>query len=325
MGSGGGCLIPTANGSPLLRRALLWTVGGGVAAVILFALLGDWTKLGPALTGFPVPLLLLAGGFSLLNYLLRFLKWHWFLDRLGFAPPPGMSAEVFLAGFALTVTPGKVGEFVKAVLLHRGRGTPYGASLSVLLLDRFLDFGALFLLAGLGLTLGKFSPALLLLPLGAMAAGLLLLRHRGAMGWVLGFLRRRFPRAGAVERLESLYHQGLPLLGWEVLLGGLALSVAAWAAEGYGFFLVARHFGGTFGPGAGVFIYAAATVGGALSLLPGGLGVTEGGLAALAVAFGMTAAGAVGAAMVCRLLTLWLAVALGWGVFALSPRLRKML
>ena len=49
-------------------------------------------------------------GLSLLNYALRFVRWQWYLSRLGHAIPAPQRALIYLAGFALTTTPGKAGE-----------------------------------------------------------------------------------------------------------------------------------------------------------------------------------------------------------------------
>jgi uncharacterized protein (TIRG00374 family) len=61
------------------------------------------------------------------------------------------------------------------------------------------------------------------------------------------------------------------------------------------------------------FIYALTTVGGALSFLPGGLGVTEGGMVGLLIAAGgaVDRPTASAATILTRLATLWNAVALG--------------
>jgi uncharacterized protein (TIRG00374 family) len=64
---------------------------------------------------------------------------------------------------------------------------------------------------------------------------------------------------------------------------------------------------------AGTFIYASMTVAGALSFLPGGLGVTEAGMLALLGQLGTGTGRSVAAAatFVTRLCTLWYAVMVG--------------
>ena len=64
--------------------------------------------------------------------------------------------------------------------------------------------------------------------------------------------------------------------------------------------------------GDAIGIYAAAIVVGAVSFLPGGLGTTEAAMVTLLVNYGLGIPEAIVLTIVCRLLTLWIAVLLGW-------------
>jgi len=74
--------------------------------------------------------------------------------------------------------------------------------------------------------------------------------------------------------------------------------------------------------GLAIVIYAGTTIAGALSFLPGGLGVTEGAmtLALVSGAAHFDRASAVAATLLTRLATLWFAVALGIAFLALARR-----
>jgi uncharacterized protein (TIRG00374 family) len=109
--------------------------------------------------------------------------------------------------------------------------------------------------------------------------------------------------------------------------GPLALatvfSTASWFLECLAFWVVVQGFpGAALGLRAATFIYAAMTVAGALSFLPGGLGVTEAGMLALLVRFGsgLVRGNAAAATFVTRACTLWFAVALGLPALVLYAR-----
>ena len=74
-----------------------------------------------------------------------------------------------------------------------------------------------------------------------------------------------------------------------------------------------RGFGATASLPLATFIYAATTVAGAVSFLPGGLGVQEGGMIGLLVAAGggISEPAAFAATFVTRVCTLWYAVLVG--------------
>jgi uncharacterized protein (TIRG00374 family) len=113
--------------------------------------------------------------------------------------------------------------------------------------------------------------------------------------------------------------------------GALAVSVLGsllvWGLEGLAFALCLRALG-FFGltVAAAVSVYAVSTIIGALTFLPGGIGITEASIAGLLVAAGMPAPAASAATLLIRLVTLWLGVAVGWIALATRPReLRRLL
>jgi uncharacterized protein (TIRG00374 family) len=98
--------------------------------------------------------------------------------------------------------------------------------------------------------------------------------------------------------------------------------VVAWLAECVGFALIVSGFPGTQVPlSLAILIYASTTVAGALSFLPGGLVVTEAGMAwLLESARGADQATAAAATILTRLATLWFAVVIGLVALAVLRR-----
>jgi glycosyltransferase 2 family protein len=99
-----------------------------------------------------------------------------------------------------------------------------------------------------------------------------------------------------------------------MLIGGLALGLLSWGAEAVGFKLVGDviHPEAPLSWAAAMGIYATAILVGALSFLPGGLGSTEAVMTSLLYAQGYALPQALLLTMLCRILTLWLAVVIGW-------------
>ena len=97
------------------------------------------------------------------------------------------------------------------------------------------------------------------------------------------------------------------------LLWAVVLGAGAWFAECLGFHLVVLGTGVDVGVIHATFIYSFATLFGAVTMLLGGLGPTEGSMSGLLVLEGMPLPDAVAATFVIRVCTLWFAVALGGG------------
>ena len=307
------------------RNIALWTVLSAVLIFILLSLISDLDTLKKALIDFPLGLLVPIGLLSLGNYFLRYIKWHWYLKLLGHRISRFPNFLVFLSGFALTVTPGKVGEFIKAYIVKERFNVPYTASTAVLLMERFTDVAAIVLLSCLGLFLSFWHWSIAVLSILAMFAFLMLLRNRSFVGWVIDQTTRFRLLKRFSGPLRTFYDEGWILLEMGVFIRALLLSLVAWFLEGLGYALVAWGLGSAITLMEGVFIYSVALLGGALTLFLGGLGATEGGMVGLGIIFGMSRVTSAAATIIIRVMTLWFAVLIGWGVFLFTPSLRSLL
>ena len=306
-------------------NAILWTVLGGAVVFALLMFVSDYDVLVTSLKNFPVGILFLAAILSLGNYYLRYVKWHWYLARMGQKIRIWPNMLVFLSGFALTVTPGKVGEFIKTFILKQKHEVPYTASTAALLMERFTDVIALVLIACLGFFLKFLHPAAAGASLFLVIASVLLFRNRDIAHWLIRYTARFRRLKRFSKNLEVFYNTGWTLLEVDILSGAIVISIAAWLLEGLGYTLIVRALGFDITLMEGVFIYSAALLGGALTIFLGGLGATEGALVALGVAFGMSRTVSVASAIIVRLMTLWFAVVIGWIVFVFTPGYLRLL
>lgn len=266
---------------------------------------GDLLAIGQHLGRLPAGAWLGVFALGLLSYALRFLRWHLLLARLGHRLPPGRQALIYLAGFGLAMTPGKMGETVRSAYLAP-LGVPVGHSLAAFLAERLADVLVVGLLASLALAHMLAHPAWFALVWVALLALLLLLRSR-----LMPLLARRLGH-GALARAAGDGAQALGLLlrgrslGLSMLLGALA-----WTGQGLGLWLVLAASGVALPPWTAVGSYALSLLAGAVSFVPGGLGVTEAALLLLLEQQGAGTAQAAVAALISRGVPLWMGVLAG--------------
>ncbi len=297
-----------------------------IAVTVLLAvvsLASDVGKLGDRLAAFHWWALGACAGLAFANYIIRWFRWQMYLDHRGIDVPVGSSVLVYVAGFAFAVTPGKVGELVKVYLLRSMHGVSGVASAPVVIAERVTDLVAVLLLAVVGVAIYGVAVKIVIACSAVVLFGLIVLAWpRLAHGLVeLGTAPAKLRRFR--EPAMRLYDGIGALTRPAALIGATAIGAAAWLCECIGFYLVLRGFAGTDVPfGLATLIYSTTTVAGALSFLPGGLGVTEGAMTLLLVesARGVDNDTAVAAAILTRLATLWLAVAIGWVAMALCRR-----
>jgi glycosyltransferase 2 family protein len=306
----------------LFRRVILGVVAG-IAVYVGFSIWANAREVGAALGQFAWSAALLAAALAAGNYAVRWLRWEYYLRRLGIRIATRDSVLVFLAGFALTVTPGKLGEAVKALLLRQSHDIPAARTAPIVIAERITDLIALLILALVGVFTFHVDRRFLAAGAIAVGLGLAVIGSETLAEWLFGLVER-IPRfARGVPKLREFHASATTLLKPGPLVVTTALSIGSWFLECLAFWTVVRGFpGAVLSLHAGTFIYASMTVAGALSFLPGGLGVTEAGMLALLGTFG-TGIGrgtAAAATFVTRACTLWFAVAVGLGALALYGR-----
>jgi uncharacterized protein (TIRG00374 family) len=310
----------------LLPRVLLG-VAAGLAIYIAFAIWRGWREVGEAMVSFSWWAALAGLGLATANYLVRFVRWQYYLRVLGLQVPTGESFLVFLGGFALTVTPGKLGEAVKAFLLRESRGIPAARTAPIVIAERFTDLVGLLLLAGVGVFTFDVDRRFLAVGAALIGVGLLVISVESVAKLAIRMASRVPGVRRFAHRLDTFYASTAALLRPAPLGVAVLLSVVSWAFECLAFWLVVGGFpGAEVKLQAAVFIYAAMTVAGALSFLPGGLGATEAGMLGLLGKLGTgTGRGvSLAAVFVTRLCTLWFAVAVGLAALVVFARRTKI-
>jgi uncharacterized protein (TIRG00374 family) len=302
------------RGSVALRRVLV----AMLLAVVVYGGFAVWQglgKMGAELARFHWWAFAAAAGLAFGNYMVRSLKWEFYLARLGIRGVGRLdSLLTFLSGFVLTVTPGKVGEVFKSLVLFETHGVPVARTAPIVVAERVTDVIGVVLLIVLG-SLG-FSGGLLWAGLGTTAVAVLLVvvSSRALSLRLIGVVERL---PGPFRRIGPKMHEAYDSLATLVkpanLLVPTLLSVVAWALECTALWVILRGFEQDTGYDLATFFYATSTLAGALVPVPGGLGVTETSLQGQLQELGHVGATTATASMILvRFATLWFAVLVGF-------------
>lgn len=304
----------------LVKKIVIATIAGGLVFAAL-ALYSDAGKLLETAADFSVPAFLLGLALATVNYGLRILRWQYYLKHLGIHIPLGESSRIFLSGFVMSVTPGKLGEVLKSLLLFEAHGTPIARTAPIVVAERLTDLIALVLLTALG-SLAFAQGPLLAAAGGVLVLSLLMVCAYRPLGELALRGAARLPLLGRIsDRLRDAYDALHELTRPAPLLIGSAIAVLAWGLECVAMFVIVHGFDGIdMAWDATTFAYSASTIVGAVAMMPGGLGVTEVGMTGLLQTLGgpnMTMPVATATTILVRIATLWWAVALGAVALAL--------
>jgi uncharacterized protein (TIRG00374 family) len=306
-------LPQTLQGRSRNKRRTLIAVGLLLASIyVCVALLTDSAKLADALRqlGWRGCVAVLA--LSLLNYLLRFERWQYYLRQLGHSLPAGRHLLYYLSGFAFTVSPAKAGEAMRSLYLQ-DHGVTYRESIAALFVERLLDLFAIAALASL-IVFDHLKYRPMFIASVTLIVVILIGACQSVVPLLIDKLSTRFGARTArlLAAFSGLLRSSSRLLRPRPLLFGFALGLAAWAAEGIGFQLICEglDISGNFTMFLG--IYALSVLAGSIAfILPAGIGGMEIVMTALLVEQGAPVRAAIIATLLCRLATLWFAVIIG--------------
>ena len=294
-----------------------------VALYAVAALVIGWNSIRLEFLRFSFGNLLALAGLSLGNYFLRFWRWEIYLRRLSSPLPFRQSLGLYFSSYVMVITPGKIGEAFKAGILREKFGVPLAKGLPIVLAERIYDFLAVLLLAIAGIFFWPGSFAGMTTGLEAAAALpvlLLVFHHRKTRTRLLNKLARApFLRDHSLALDESMTALGTLLKPGQMALS-LLITVVAWLGECLGLWLACRGLGAHIPVPEAVFVYAAGTLVGSLSFLPGGLGGTEATIIFLLQNLDLSSTSAATVALLVRIFTLWFAVVIGLVFFLFFRR-----
>jgi len=246
-------------------------------------------------------------GVLLTSFTLRYWRWRVLLGALSIGRRSRADAFHWFRGFALTATPGKLGELGRVQALHDSLGYPRAPLIHVFFAERTADVVGvvtLLLLLAPAQLLGKLPARSWALVAGAVVVVAVVallgacLRHpwtrRRLAAWRSRW-RHRLPDPALVKAL-------IPASG---------VSLLVWSTEPMLLFLLTHILSpGHLGVAQAITIYLLSGTAGMASSLPGGIGVNEAATVLLLAGQGVPVGTGLPIAILRRLITPWSIVAL---------------
>jgi uncharacterized protein (TIRG00374 family) len=248
-----------------------------------------------------------------LAYFVRFIKWNFFLRNVDVNLPLKENLFVFFSGLSMTITPAKAGEIWKGWLIKEINGESLSKTVPVVIVDRVTDVIGLVILSFSGILFYKSGIYVLVILVILFAVFILAIKSETISNRLISILESRAGKySGDIKDMHQTFKKSITS---KYLVGMSLLAVFAWFLECLSIFFVIQGFGQYISVVLSAFLFSFSTLLGAVSFIPGGLGVAEASLSGFLVIFGLSSSIAVGAALIIRLVTLWFGAILGFLVY----------
>lgn len=286
-----------------------------VAIYLIMGIYADFGNLISAIEHFNWIFFVLMIILTTIAYFIRFIKWNFFLKSIDVHLNLKDNLFVFFSGLGMIITPAKVGEIWKGWLIKDINGTSLSKTVPVVIIDRVTDLIGLIILSALGILYYKEGSYILIILILLFIGFFVAIKSNIISGKIISILEKR---AGKYSKdIKTMHKTFEELMNPKNMTLMSFLSAFAWFFECLAFFFVIMGFGESLSVLISTFIFSFASLAGAVSMIPGGLGVAEATFSGLLQYFGLTATISVGAAIIIRFGTLWYGAILGFLVYFL--------
>lgn len=304
-----------------LKRNFAAALALGVGVYLALVLVSGMDSLREALDRFDwkvIPYALVLVGIS---YAVRYVRWSYFLHRLGVHLGRRADVAIFTAGLSMTVSPGKLGEILKSALILEVSGTPVSKTAPAVITERATDGIGMAVWGLLGALAFSYKPSIPIVFLTITVVGIVVLRSKRLSTLLADFLGLVPGLKRLAPHMADFHNATNQLLAPVPLVIGSVLAFVIWFLEIWAVYLIVRGVGATVPFLEIAFIFAVSSIVGLLSMLPGGVGAAEASLAGMfrAVA-GLASGPAALVTLIIRLVTLWFAAFLGVLGLAVAQR-----
>jgi len=294
-----------------LKKKIFISLAVAGLLYLAFTIYADYKQVAAALSSFNwflFPLLLIL---TFTNYFSRFVKWDYYLRLINVKIKRIDSFSIFMSGLIMSVTPGKMGELLKSYLVKQLSGAPISKTAPVIFAERITDFISLVIIGLIGAYVYDYGRIVVLAVGVFFLLVIAVISSRGIALSIIKWLERIKYLQKHIILIHNLYESSYILLRPAALLNMTILSFVSWSFECFGYYIILRNFGVEVSFLWASFSYCFAIIIGAVTMLPGGLGVTEGSLTFLLLEKNCPKDIAVASTFIIRIVTLWFAVLIG--------------
>jgi len=282
-----------------LALYLSLSIYGNIEIVIATLKSFEWTY-------FPIVLFIIY-----LSFLLKFLKWQYYLKLSKVKIKVSDSFQIFMSSLTMSVTPGKIGELIKSYMIKQLNGTSTNKTIPIVFAERLTEMFALIFLVILGFDLIKNGLIILIFSLLIILVSLFFLLNKNVSNWSIEKIGSIKYFQKYLEYLKISVANSRELLKPKPFVYMFLLSVVIWIIECFGFYIILSKFNIDVSVLWSFFAYLFSIFVGSISFLPGGLGITEGSITYLLLKDGINKDIAISSALIIRFATLWFALIIG--------------
>ena len=293
------------------RLILVLVAAVGIYAIFLFT--SDFNIITEKISNFKINYLPLILFLVTASWCPVFIKWHFLLKNCEIDIPLTRSITVFLSGLAFDITPGKLGALMKSQILKTSFNIPRTKTAPIVLVEKVYDLIGAILASIIGIIILGMDVYLIIIAILVLAMVFFFLYYRPASELFFKRVTKTKFFSKYVENISEFDKIVQKSTNVKVATICILLAVTYWFIVSTAVYYTLIGFDINILDYLKVLsIYATSILLGAISFIPGGVGITEGALAGLFTLEGIDVSTALILSVIIRIFVLWYSVSIGF-------------
>lgn len=293
------------------KLVLVLVAAVGIYAIFLFT--SDFKIVSEKISNFKInylPLILLLVSVSWIPLI---MKWHFLLKNSKVDIPLTKSITVFFSGLAFEITPGQIGTLMKSQILKTSSNIPRTKTVPIVIVEKIYDLIGAILASVIGIIILGMEFYLIIIAISVLAFIFFFMYYRPASELFFNRITKLKFFSKYIENISEFYEIVRKSTNLKAATVCILLALTYWfmiSAAAY-YTLIAFDIN-VLDYLKVLAIYASSTLLGAITFVPGGIGITEGSIAGLFTLNGIGVSTALILSVTIRILTLWYSVCIGF-------------
>ena len=283
----------------------------GIYGIFLF--LSDFSIILEKISNFKInylPLILLLVSVSWIPLI---IKWHFLLKNSRINVPLTKSIAIFFSGSAFEVTPGQIGILIKSQLLKTSSNISRTKTIPIVIVEKIYDLIGAILASVIGIIILGMEFYLIIIAISVLATIFFFMYHRRSSELVFNRITKLKFFSKYIDNMSEFYEVVKKSTSVKAATICILLALTYWFIISAAAYYTLIAFDVNLLDYLKVLaIYATSTLLGAISFIPGGIGITEGSIAGLFTLNGVDVSTALILSVMIRILTLWYSVSVGF-------------
>ena len=292
---------------------IIWVIIASVGLYGVFLFFSDFNIISKHISNFKyefLPLILLLVSISWTPLLVR---WQILLKKNDINIPIKKSFLLFLGGMSMTITPGHVGELIKSQLIKTIYNIPRTKTAPIIFVEKFYDLTGAIIASIIGIIILGMDASLILISVSILIVIIFLIYYRPIFEFILKRVTKTKFFSKYSENISDSYEIVRNSTTPQISSISFGLSVLYWIIISVAVHFILLSFGiESISILKTISIYSSSVIIGAISFIPGGLGITEGSLIGLFSLEGIDISLALILSVMIRILTMWYSVSIGF-------------